>query len=539
MNRVTTPLIGLCLAVVFASVGAPLVVAQSQEQVIGKPNVDVYVPNNQVTPGEETTLDVYLSNDGELIQDGSTVWVDRVTTARGTVVELSARDSPIDVQTEAIPVGNVPTGTAGPVQISLTVPEGTPPGAYEVPVEVSYSYTRIVTLGSGEPEFSESTFSGDQTITIRVVDEPRFEVVDTQSTTQIGDRGEVTMTVRNVGTEPARDARVSVASSSDELSFGTESNRADSYVGSWQPGETKQVTYALSATEDAIQREYSLTATVDYTDTDGVRQTAPEMVTGVTPRDEQSFSLSGLDSTLGVGQEGTISGTVTNDGPATVYEPVLVVSGGSQNLDFTETEYALSSLAAGDSQSFSFEVDVSDAASAGRQQFSFDVDYQNEAGDDRTSTTLRRAVTVETRRDRFAVEPVESTLERGGSDTVTLRLTNNGAEPLSEVSVKTYFNDPLGSSDDEAFVPELDPGESTEIQVAASAGGDALTKQYPVSVDVQYTTPDGDTELSKTYTVAVDVVEPEGGGGGLPIPAIVGVVVVVGLGAVVWRRQQD
>jgi hypothetical protein len=539
MKRKTTPLIGLCLAVVLASVGAPLVVAQSQEQVIGKPNVDVYVPNNQVTPGEETTLDVYLSNDGELIQDGSTVWVDRVTTARGTVVELNARNSPIDVQTEAIPVGNVPTGTAGPVQISLTVPEGTPPGAYEVPVEVSYSYTRIVTLGSGEPEFSESTFSGDQTITIRVVDAPRFEVVDTQSTTQIGDRGEVTMTVRNVGTEPARDARVSVASSSDELSFGTESNRADSYVGSWQPGETKQVTYALSATEDAIQREYSLTATVDYTDTDGVRQTAPEMVTGVTPRDEQSFSLSDLDSTLRVGQEGEISGTVTNDGPATVYEPVLVVSGGSQNLDFTETEYALSSLAAGDSQSFSFEIDVSDAASAGRQQFSFDVNYQNEAGDDRTSTTLRRAVTVETRRDRFAVEPVESTLERGGSDTVTLRLTNNGAEPLSEVSVKTYFNDPLGSSDDEAFVPELDPGESTEIQVAASAGGDALTKQYPVSVDVQYTTPDGDTELSKTYKIAVDVVEPEGGGGGLPIPAIVGVVVVVGLGAVVWRRQQD
>jgi len=537
MKREVTPLIGLCLAVVFASVGAPLVVAQSQEQVIGKPNVDVYVPNNQVTPGEETTLDVYLSNDGELIQDGSTVWVDRVTTARGTVVELSARDSPIDVQTEAIPVGNVPTGTAGPVQISLTVPEGTPPGAYEVPVEVSYSYTRIVTLGSGEPEFSESTFSGDQTITIRVVDAPRFEVVDTQSTTQIGDRGEVTMTVRNVGTEPARDARVSVASSSDELSFGTESNSADSFVGSWRPGETKQVTYALSATEDAIQREYSLTATIDYTDTDGVRQTAPELVTGVTPRDEQSFSLSDLDSTLRVGQEGTISGTVTNDGPATVYEPVLVVSGGSQNLDFTETEYALSSLSAGDSQSFSFEVDVSDAASAGRQQFSFDVNYQNEAGDDRTSTTLRRAVTVETRRDRFTVEPVESTLERGGSDTVTLRLTNNGAEPLSEVSVKTYFTDPLSSSDDEAFVPSLDPGESAEIQVAASAGNDALTKQYPMSADIQYTTPDGDTELSNTYKVAIDVVAADGGGGGLPLPAIFGVVAVAAVGIVVWRRR--
>jgi uncharacterized membrane protein len=181
---------------------------------------------------------------------------------------------------------------------------------------------------------------------------------------------------------------------------------------------------------------------------------------------------------------------------------------------------------------------VSDAASAGRQQFSFDVTYQNEQGDDRTSSTLRRAVDVGAHQDRFTVEPVEATLDRGGSDTVTLRVTNNGAERLTEVSVKTYFTDPLGSSDDEAFVPALDPGESAEIQVAASAGGDALTKQYPVSVDVQYTMPDGDTELSNTHTVAVSVVEPEDGGGGLPLPLVVGAVAVVGLGAVVWRRQR-
>jgi hypothetical protein len=208
-------------------------------------------------------------------------------------------------------------------------------------------------------------------------------------------------------------------------------------------------------------------------------------------------------------------------------------------MEFTKTEYALSTLETGETQEFSFEVDVSDAASAGRQQFSFDISYQNEQGDDRTSSTIRRSVDVAEQRDRFTIEPVETTLERGDSDTIRLRITNNGAERLTEVSVKTYFTDPLGSSDDEAFVPALDPGESTEIEVAASAGGDALTKQYPASVDVQYTMPDGDTELSNTHTVAVNVVEPEDGGGGLPIPMIVGAVVVVGIGGVVWHRQQN
>jgi hypothetical protein len=262
-------------------------------------------------------------------------------------------------------------------------------------------------------------------------------------------------------------------------------------------------------------------------------------VTGVTPRAEQSFSVSELDSTLRVGQEGTLSGTITNEGPSTVNEPVLVVSGGSRNLDFTETEYALSDLEAGDSESFSFEADVSEAATAGRQQFTFEVRYENGVGDERTSDTLRRAVDVAEQRDRFTVEPVQASLERGGSGTVTLRVTNNGDEPLTDVSVKTYFSDPLSSSDDEAFVPTLDPGESAEIQVAASAGSDALTKQYPVSADLQYTTPDGDTQLSQTHTVAVDVVTPERGGGGLPLSliGIVGVVAVVAVGLVVWRRR--
>jgi uncharacterized repeat protein (TIGR01451 family) len=535
MTRSTrTPLL-LVLTVLLASVGAPLVAAQ--QQVIGKPSVDVYVPNNRVAPGEATTLDVYLSNDGELRRDGATQYVNRVTTARGTVVEIDARNSPIDIETQAIPVGNVPPGTAGPLQVALTVPDSVPPGTYEVPVTVEYSYTRIVTYGGGEgPEFSESFFDGEQTITIRVVDEPRFQVVDTQSTAQVGDRGELTLTLRNTGTEPATDARVSVASSSDELSFGTASQEADSFVGSWEPGGTKTVTYALAASEDAIRRTYSVTATVGYTDTDGVRRTSSELVAGVRPRAEQSFSLRGVESSLAVGREGTVSGSVVNDGPSAVYEPVLVISGGSRNLAFTETEYALSTLAAGEGERFSFEVDVSDAAAVGRQQFRFELRYQTERGDDRTSTTLRRSVGVDGKRDRFSVEPVSTTLERGSDDTVTLRITNDGTERLTDVSVKTYFTDPLSSSDDEAFIPTLEPGESAEVTVAASAGSDALVKQYPSSVDLQYTTPDGDTKLSETYTVAIDVVEADGGSD-LPIPAVVGVAAVVGIGAVVWRRR--
>ena len=75
------------------------------------------------------------------------------------------------------------------------------------------------------------------------------------------------------------------------------------------------------------------------------------------------------------------------------------------------------------------------------------------------------------------------------------------------------FETLLTSSDDEAFIDRLESGETETITFAISAGGSALSKSYPVSLDFQYDDADGDTLLSDTYQVPVTVEEPEGGEG--------------------------
>jgi hypothetical protein len=183
-------------------------------------------------------------------------------------------------------------------------------------------------------------------------------------------------------------------------------------------------------------------------------------------------------------------------------------------------------------------VTVSSAASASVQQFEFTTRYRNGRNDVRESDALESQARIEPQRDRFTVTTVEESLAAGDDRSLTVRVTNNGDEPLTNVEAKAFVQDPLSSDNDEGIIPELAPGETANFTVALGASNDALPKQYPVSFDFQYEMPDGDTEVSQTYTTAVRVTESEDGG--FPVIVVVGAIVVVGIvGVVGWRRRSN
>ena len=178
----------LAMAVLIALAGVtPAVVAA--DQVTGSPDISLQAPANEVAPGTDVELPVYVSNEGRLQESGPDGLVARVTTARA--VRLTARDSetPIEVNTGTYPVGNVPEGTSGPIPLSLTIPEDTPPGTYRIPVRVRYSYAPSVDYGSGTdgPEYRYV----DRRETLASVDPPTADAdggVVTDRPTPIVDR---------------------------------------------------------------------------------------------------------------------------------------------------------------------------------------------------------------------------------------------------------------------------------------------------------------------------------------------------------------
>ncbi|MFB6084046.1 MAG: COG1361 S-layer family protein [Halorientalis sp.] len=131
--------------------------------------------------------------------------------------------------------------------------------------------------------------------------------------------------------------------------------------------------------------------------------------------------------------------------------------------------------------------------------------------------------------DAFAVSIVNGTVENGGSTTIGIAVTNTANETLRAISAKLFADSPISVSDSEAYIDELEPGQTKTVTFSVAASG-ALPKQYPLSLDFEYNDADGDTLLSDRYRVPLEVTE-RSGGGGLPLPLIgVGVVLVVAIG---------
>ena len=197
-------------------------------------------------------------------------------------------------------------------------------------------------------------------------------------------------------------------------------------------------------------------------------------------------------------------------------------------------------LEAGGSAEFAFDVEVSEAAAGGPRQLDFTVRYRDTNNEVVESDQLDARVDVGPKRDTFAVSPSGATLQVGSSGQIRVEVTNQGEETLTSISAKLFANAPLSTSDDEAFIDELGPGETQAVNFSVSAGGAALEKTYPVSLDFQYDDADGDTLLSDTYQVPVQVTAPEeSGGSGLSILLVVGLVVVLGGAAYyLYQRRQ-
>jgi hypothetical protein len=362
-------------------------------------------------------------------------------------------------------------------------------------------------------------------LSIRPQSRQEFSIVDTESSLAVGDTGTVSVTLRNDGPVPASAATVQLQSGSCDVVFGRSAS-ATRFVGEWAPGETRTVVFDATANDSADTRSYSLTATVNYDDPRDNPARSRQLSLGVTPAPEQGFSLSNVESTLRVGEERSLSGTITNDGQQPVRDVVVRFTTQNQNLNPGEREYSVGTLEPGESADFEYSVAVSDAAGPGERQFAFVAEYRNSDGDRRRSDDLLARAAVEPQQDAFSVQAVDATVSPQGTERITVEVTNAGDEPVSAVSAKLFADDPLSAEDDEAFVQSLDPGESTELVFTVSATG-AIEKSYPLSMDFQYDDADGDTLVTDTYRVSVQVQERQQDSSGGPPLAIVGAVVLV------------
>ncbi|MFB6284706.1 MAG: COG1361 S-layer family protein [Halobacteria archaeon] len=505
--------------------------------VAGGPDIGVTASDNRLEPGAEVDLEVSLVNDGKIRIGGPSEYENRIKTARSTTLTLRSGGSPVKIDSGTVAAGSVGEGTSGPFSFTVIVPENADPGRYKLPVDISYGGTSVVTYSDSgsKPQYHDFKRKVTRHVEVVIKDQPRFDVTKSSTNLQVGGNGNYTLKLENVGSDTAYDSTVNVDIQGDQVEFADGSKSAESFVGKWKPGRSKKVVYEVSSFDKANVRNYTVKVDVDYEDEDGVTRKSETMTSAIRPVKEQNFEVTDLNSSLRVGEDGFLEGKLVNEGPRTARNPVVSVTSNSSNVVFDENQYALGTLKPGEDAGFRFEPTVKEDAEARSHQFNFKVRYRDYLDYNRVSDTVEKKVNVEKNRDIFSVELLNSTVQRGNSHLIEIRVTNNLDYTVSEVEAKLFTSSPLSSGDDEAYVSEMGPGESEIIKLDISAASGAVPKTYPASIDFQYRDNDNQTKLSDTYQIPVNVTESESSGG-RTVPVVVAVAAVVVAGVWWWRR---
>lgn len=511
----------------------PTLRPQASGVIIGSPDLSVITARPEVTPGRTNEVTLQVVNDGD-VDYGTPQTREVVTTARNARLTADADNTPLTVETGTVAIGSVTETAPREVPIAVSVPNGTAAGSYEIDVELEYGYTRQQSSGV--------TYDRQETVTaevdLEVTEDARFRIVNVTTNAQVGDRGTLEAQVRNVGATAAHDATVALESSSAGLALGQGTSDA-ALVESIAPGETVTVPYDASFTPTAPVRQYAVSGRVTFESPDGIPHVDEGLSAGVAPLGEQTFAMADIASTLRVGEDGELTGTVTNTGPVAASSVVVQYAGESANVIPVERSAAVGALDPGESAEFALPISIGGEAESGLRSLDLAVQYRNDDGEARRYDELAVGAEVAPERDRFTVAVENRTIEAGGTRTVEVAVTNNLGETASDIEGRLFADDPLDTgTTDTGYVQSLEPGETTTMTFELTTTGAAAPEStYPISLDFRYDDADGDSQLTDTYRVPIEVTESEGGG--LPIPVIViGLLAIATAGLVAYRRRQ-
>ncbi len=384
--------VGAAVALLVVFVSALFVGGASAVAVGGNPDLNAYVEDPTIEPGEEDTLNVQVANDAKA-QFGSLDARERVTNARNVVITVEAPDdAPFTVETETHSIGTVPQNQPTTVPIDITVPDGADPGDYELDVTMKYSYTEsLYTRGEVENEVSETT---RDTVTAEVSDDAQFTLnTVADDAVRIGEVGTFQAEVTNTGSEVARDVAVELTPKGIGLEFGESANDV-SRLDRLAPGETASVSYRVNTPNDAAVRTYQVDANVEYTDPDGIRQTDEDPTLGLeVGPSKDDFIVEAVDAQLESGSSRLVEVRVTNnlEYPVSNVEAKLSAS---NPIDSEDDEGFISELDAGESTTMTFEMSATKQAVEKVYAADIDVRYEDDEGRSYITDTYKIPVEV-------------------------------------------------------------------------------------------------------------------------------------------------
>ena len=498
----------LVAVVLVGLLAAPTLAATEDE-----PRFEVFTPEPRLEPGASQTVTIELVNDAKDPED-------TVPPATHVRVEPRAGKTPFEVLSGSRSLGRMTDGEIHTVDVRLAVPADAPGDTYRLPLELTYEY-------DGDEREKDTVRA-----TVEVPRRPIFRVTAVESDLRVGESGSVNLTVANVGSRAARATALEVNLPNPGVTFGG-TDAATGFVGNLSVGERRSVSVDATATADASARTYPLSVRPTYRDRNGIDTAAPSRTANVTVAPKQSLAVRDVSLDL-YGTVGVLSATVENTGPAPTASTVATVESADATVNVLEGSASIGRLDVGDTADVTYALRVSRGASPGAHRFELGLRYDRGGAETYRTDPVSVVATVPADRRRFAVEVVNGTLQPDASNTIDVRLTNEGDVAVSDSRATMRVSPPYESARPTAFAGTLEPGESRKLTFELTTPEDAAPGTDSLVLNVTGETPDGRAFTDGPHTVAVTYPPEANSEQDVVILAVGAIVVLLVLGAGTW-----
>lgn len=145
------------------------------------------------------------------------------------------------------------------------------------------------------------------------------------------------------------------------------------------------------------------------------------------------------------------------------------------------------------------------------------------------SQNLTIPIKVEEEAD-FEVTNVTGELTAGEEGLLYVTYKNTGEIPVKDATVRISVADPFSTTDDQAYLGTLEPGESTVAVFKIKVDETATPKAYGITSEIKYEDIDGHDQISDTMKIKVETLPKESNSEKYTAAAgIVGLVLLVGI----------
>jgi hypothetical protein len=234
----------------------------------------------------------------------------------------------------------------------------------------------------------------------------------------------------------------------------------------------------------------------------------------------------------------------------------------NSQIDVKSGDQVVQSLKSGDKtqSSLKFTIKIGEHAPAGRYtlNLSMSYDYQDNvrvyaselaaSGSSQTLVNFRESyiyqkanqtipiiITVKRQAD-FDIINSSATVSAGSKKApIQATYKNIGDEPIKDAVARLSIFKPFSSTDDQAFIGTLEPGEECTVLFRIDVDSDATPKDYGINSEIKYTDVNGDTVISESMKIPVSVLAASAS---LILPAIVALIIIAAAAGYMYRKKQ-